>query len=204
MEKILSDTLWDYEKMALAINPKQVTTSHGVIDCGDLPENVCKKIINEHTRPQNMQVKGRIQKDGKYELNEKRDVDCWIIDDKQEWIDEIILSTTETAMSYLDYNLVGLLERPQLLRYKSPSKGYNWHIDLGQNEASTRKISISITLNDSHEGGELLFFSDHLYKIKMPLGKCIAFPSFLSHKVMPVRSGIRWALVAWISGHPFR
>ena len=36
MEKILSDTLWESEKMALAINPKQVTTSHGVVDCGDL------------------------------------------------------------------------------------------------------------------------------------------------------------------------
>ena len=113
-------------------------------------------------------------------------------------------STAETAMSYLNYNLVGLLERPQLLRYTSPSRGYNWHIDLGQGEASTRKISISICLNEDFVGGELLFFSDELYKLKLPLGKCIAFPSFLSHKVLPVRQGVRWALVAWISGEPFR
>ena len=59
-------------------------------------------------------------------------------------------------MNYLDYNLVGLLERPQLLRYTSPSRGYNWHIDLGQGEASTRKISISM-LNEDFVGGELLF-----------------------------------------------
>ncbi len=204
MERILSDTLWDSDKMALAINPKQVTTSHGVVDCGDLSAYTAKKIINEHTRPSNRLVKGKIQKDGIYELNKKRDVDCWIIDEKQQWIDEIIISTAETAMSYLDYDLIGLLERPQLLRYNSPSKGYNWHIDLGQGELSTRKISISICLNEDFIGGELLFFSDQLYKISLPLGKCIAFPSFLSHKVMPVRSGIRWALVAWISGHPFR
>tara|TARA_B100000900_G_scaffold374344_1_gene355567 strand:+ start:998 stop:1612 length:615 start_codon:yes stop_codon:yes gene_type:complete len=204
MEKILSDTLWESDKMALAINPKQVTTSHGVVDCGDLSAYTCRKIINERTRPSNKSVKGRIQSDGSYKLSKKREVDCWIIDEKQQWIDEIIISTAETAMSYLDYNLVGLLERPQLLRYTSPSKGYNWHIDLGQGEASTRKISISICLNEDFVGGELLFFSDELYKLKLPLGKCIAFPSFLSHKVLPVRQGVRWALVAWISGEPFR
>mgnify|MGYP003117135936 FL=1 len=204
MEKILSDTLWESEKMALAINPKQVTTSHGVVDCGDLSAYTSRKIIDEHKNHLHKKVKGRIQTDGTYVLDKKRDVDCWIINEKTEWIDEIIISTAETAMSYLDYNLVGLLERPQLLRYGSPSKGYNWHIDLGQGEASTRKISISICLNEDFVGGELLFFSDTLYKVKLPLGKCIAFPSFLSHKVLPVRQGIRWALVAWISGEPFR
>jgi predicted 2-oxoglutarate/Fe(II)-dependent dioxygenase YbiX len=204
MEKILSDTLWESEKMALAINPKQVTTSHGVVDCGDLSAYTSRKIIDEHKNNLHKKVKGRIQTDGTYVLNKKRDVDCWIINDKTDWIDEIIISTAETAMSYLNYNLVGLLERPQLLRYTSPSRGYNWHIDLGQGEASTRKISISICLNEDFVGGELLFFSDELYKLKLPLGKCIAFPSFLSHKVLPVRQGVRWALVAWISGEPFR
>ena len=99
-----------------------------------------KKIIDEHKNNLHKKVKGRIQTDGTYVLNKKRDVDCWIINDKTDWIDEIIISTAETAMNYLDYNLVGLLERPQLLRYTSPSRGYNWHIDLGQGEAQQERF----------------------------------------------------------------
>jgi len=38
----------------------------------------------------------------------------------------------------------------------------------------------------------------------MTIGQSLAFPSFLSHKVLPVTKGERWALVAWISGTPFR
>lgn len=205
MSNILYDTLWNSEEMALAINPKQVTTSHGVVDCGKLSAVTCKKIIDESKNPINKLVKGRIQDGGKFSLNEKiRQADIWVLNEQNRWIDEIIISTAETALQYLDYDVVGLMERPQLMRYTSPSIGYNWHIDLGQDQLSTRKLSISITLNEDFTGGDLLFFSDKLFRCPLPKGQCIAFPSFLSHKVMPIRTGVRWALVCWISGHPFR
>lgn len=199
-----TDTLWDVGNMGLAINPKQNNTSHGVIKVGDIPENTCKKIIAEHENVVNYHVRGRVNENGKFVENNKRDVDVWVIDESIDWIDHILISCVETAMEYLDYDIVGLIERPQLLRYKAPSIGYKWHVDLGDKEMSTRKISISINLNDGYEGGELVFFSDALTKLKMPRGMSIAFPSFLSHKVMPVTKGERWALVSWISGNPFR
>lgn len=45
MSNILYDTLWNSEEMALAINPKQVTTSHGVVDCGKLSAVTCKRLL---------------------------------------------------------------------------------------------------------------------------------------------------------------
>ena len=104
----------------------------------------------------------------------------------------------------MDYNVVGLLERPQLLNYKQNSKGYDWHTDIGLGMASTRKISITVNLNDNYEGGNLQFFSDKTYEFNPPRGDAIAFPSFLPHRVTPITKGERWSLVAWIGGQPFR
>ena len=205
MYRLKTDTLWDCNLMALAIPPKENETSHGVVNCGVIGNETCKKIIKEHLNEKNYQVTGRIQHNNKYITNKNiRDVDTWVIHEELEWIDKIIINTTQTALHYLDYDVVGLLERPQLLRYRSPSKGYNWHIDLGQKESSIRKISISITLNQDYKGGSMAFFSDKLYKMSLTRGQSIAFPSFLSHKVLPITYGERWSLVAWISGNAFR
>lgn len=205
LPKKVSDCLWEEDSMAIAINPKQNKNSHGVVNCGDISHSTCKRIINEHKNSLNKLVVGRVQEDGKYVENKNvRDVHAWIIHQDNDWIDEIIINSTYTALQYLDYDVVGLLERPQLLRYSAPSKGYQWHTDLGQNEASNRKISISINLNETYSGGALSFFSDRLYKLNMIQGQSVAFPSFLSHKVMPVTKGVRWSLVAWISGSAFR
>ena len=203
--KKVSDCLWEEDSMALAINPKQNKNSHGVVNCGDISNSICRRLIDEHKNQNNKLVTGRVQQGDKYIENKNiRDVTAWIIHEDNEWVDEIIINTTYTALQYLDYDVVGLLERPQLLRYTAPSKGYQWHIDLGQNESSNRKISISINLNDNYDGGALAFFSDKLYKLKMPRGQSVAFPAFLSHKVMPITKGERWSLVAWISGGVFR
>lgn len=204
MHRMNLDTLWDSDKMALAINPKQNKNSHGVVTCGELSKSTCQRIILEHKKDIHQKVKGRIQKDKKFILDKKRDVDVWVIDESATWIDEIIINSIYTALEYLDYDVVGLLERPQLLRYNAPSVGYDWHTDLGEEEASTRKMSLSIALNDEYEGGNIAFFSNKLFEHKMPIGQSLAFPSFLSHRVMPITKGERWALVSWISGTPFR
>ena len=190
--------------MALAINPKQNKNSHGVVTCGDLSKSTCERIIKEHKNKIHKKVKGRIQKNNNFVIDKKRQVDVWVIDESATWIDEIIINSTYTALEYLDYDVVGLLERPQLLRYTAPSIGYDWHTDLGEDEASTRKISISIALNDQYEGGKIAFFSNKLFQHKMPIGQSLAFPSFLSHRVMPIEKGERWALVSWVGGQPFR
>ena len=199
------DTYWDCEEMALAINPKQVETTHGVVNCGEITRSTCNRLINESTSSDNFKVAGRVLNKDTYEKNsEIREVNAFIIHEEKLWIDELVISLAETAMAFLDYNVVGLLERPQLLNYKQNSKGYDWHTDIGLGMASTRKISITVNLNDNYEGGNLQFFSDKTYDFNPPRGDAIAFPSFLPHRVTPITKGERWSLVAWIGGQPFR
>ena len=207
MKKLIQkyDTFWDCDEMALAINPKQTETTHGVISCGELPKSTCERIINEHKSQKNLCVTGRVSDKKKFETKkEVRDVTAYIINEDRLWLDEIVISLAETALAYLSYDVVGLIERPQLLHYKENSNGYNWHTDIGMGMASTRKISISVNLNDEYKGGAFEFFSDKSYKFNLPKGQSIAFPSFLSHRVQPITKGERLALVAWIGGQPFR
>ena len=93
-----------------------------------------------------------------------------------------------------------------LIRY-DPGGQYNAHIDLGEDTiTSLRKISFTVLLNDSYEGGKLRFGSlPSLSKNYPEKGGMIIFPSYLTHRVEPVTAGVRWALVGWIVGdNPFR
>lgn len=76
-----------------------------------------------------------------------------------------------------------------------------------------RKLSCTLSLNDpeEYEGGNLKFdFGPHVpdrfltcTEIR-PRGSIIVFPSHLYHQVTPVTKGIRYSLVSWHLGKPFR
>lgn len=80
--------------------------------------------------------------------------------------------------------------------------------DVGDAEShkniSTRKLSFSFILNKDYEGGDLEFPglpNSYLEEgDTLERGDCIMFPSYFYHKVKPVTSGTRWALVGWIHG----
>lgn len=76
-----------------------------------------------------------------------------------------------------------------------------------------RKISGSVILNDDFSGGEFevawLYTSDgklELKKsfIKPKIGDMIIFPSYMQHRVRPVRVGTRYSLVIWAGGPPMK
>ena len=71
------------------------------------------------------------------------------------------------------------------------------------NNEKTRKLSMSIILNDDYEGGEFEFYG-HKKSIKPTKGTVIVFPSYMVHRVKPVTKGIRYSVVAWFCGEPFR
>jgi len=83
---------------------------------------------------------------------------------------------------------------------------YDWHMDFGTGDASTRKLSMTIQLSDedSYEGGDLEFMM-HRNIIKAPRkkGSVIFFPSYLTHRVTKVTSGKRNSLVTWFHGPTF-
>jgi len=77
----------------------------------------------------------------------------------------------------------------------------------------TRKLSLTLQLSDpkDYSGGELEFDMTvnknkpyrEVLKNK-PQGTIVVFPSFIEHRVKPVKKGIRYSLVNWSCGQPWK
>jgi len=100
------------------------------------------------------------------------------------------------------------LENIQYTVYHAEQGGYyHWHIDHGPHNPTPRKISLSIQLTDptQYEGCDLQFqVSNKIGNAPRKRGAIIAFPSFFLHRVTPIVSGTRKALVIWATGPEFR
>ena len=117
-------------------------------------------------------------------------------------------------------------ESCQFTKYKK-GQYYDWHCDSWDKPYQTqnpqdptngkiRKLSVTVTLSDpkDYKGGELEFDFRNLDPDKkanivkckeiLPKGSLVVFPSFLWHRVCPVKSGERNSLVIWNLGYPFR
>jgi len=112
-------------------------------------------------------------------------------------------------------------ESAQITRYK---KGgfYNFHRDglachlSKYNDPENaffhdkvRKLSMTILLNDSFEGGQFEFVSYdkedcNISPLEMKKGYVVVFPSHMEHRVAPVTKGTRYSLVCWFLGPPFK
>ena len=116
-------------------------------------------------------------------------------------------------------------EACQFTKYK-PGQYYDWHCDSwegaysvkGPTQGKIRKLSVTVSLSDEkdYEGGELEFdFRQYdpgkhkqrrtdVCKHIRPKGSVVVFPSFVWHRVRPVKKGTRYSLVLWNLGHPFK
>ena len=119
-------------------------------------------------------------------------------------------------------------ESCQFTKYKL-NQYYDWHCDSWDkpydkpddknSHGKIRKLSMTCQLTDGseYEGGELEFDfrnyaphmrdeAKHLIKAKeiLPKGSIVVFPSELWHRVKPVTKGIRYSLVVWHLGYPFK
>lgn len=95
----------------------------------------------------------------------------------------------------------------QIATYTAEASGfYGWHVDIGAGQLANRKLSIVIPLTDpaEYEGGRFEVFNEaEPTPIAMPLGRIVAFPSYLLHRVTPVTRGVRRTMAIWVSGPPF-
>jgi hypothetical protein len=93
-------------------------------------------------------------------------------------------------------------ERYRIARYEGAQKGSkHGHRDNTQPMVAHRRFAVTINLNsDEYEGAEIRFpeFSEAVYK--PPAGAAIVFSCSLLHEVMPMRSGRRFALLAFLFG----
>jgi PKHD-type hydroxylase len=103
-----------------------------------------------------------------------------------------------------NYNLSSI-EKVQMTKY-SVGGHYDWHMDSFEpNENNEqRKLSISILLNDDFEGGGLEIQGKTIENVLKSKGDIVVFPSFLTHKVVPITKGTRYSAVSWAYGATFR
>lgn len=189
----------------MLIPPPIRSNDYGVCRTTDLTVEVADALISLHRDDLNRHVVGRVQQSNTNVVDiGQRKVDAWVIHQDFAWVDTLIAAEVARLNNTIfQFDVTGLVERPQLLRYRNNGL-YDWHLDIGAGDNSTRKLSISYILNDGFEGGDLVFFQNGEQPISSKKGEGVCFPSFYPHRVQPVTSGERWALVAWISGTPFR
>jgi PKHD-type hydroxylase len=100
------------------------------------------------------------------------------------------------------------LEPFQYTIYQESEGGhYGWHVDSGPHSPAPRKLSLSLQLSESasYKGCDLQFqFGPGIDTAPRTRGALIAFPSFFLHRVTPIQSGVRKALVIWANGPEFR
>lgn len=103
-----------------------------------------------------------------------------------------------------NFRLAGFTEPLHFITYE-PGGHFEWHSDQGGGQTSTRKISISIQLSEEgdYAGGDFEFCPHGVIGEFRGIGNALAFPSYLPHRVSPVTSGRRNAVVAWIHGDAF-
>jgi PKHD-type hydroxylase len=104
------------------------------------------------------------------------------------------------AAASLGIAVAPMTEPVQILRYAPGDHFQAWHTDAGADRHGDRLLSVSVELSDlgAHEGGDLEILPDLIGKARtLKRGGARFFPSRALHRVTPVRSGVRWALVNW-------
>jgi len=142
------------------------------------------------------------------------------------WIYKEIIPYVKFANKNANWNFDwDFSEACQFTKY-SPGQYYGWHCDsweipydkpnLPKEHGKIRKLSVTCSLSDPSEysGGELEFnFNDPKKSKKenikkcleiMPKGSIVVFPSFVWHRVCPVKKGTRYSLVIWNLGYPYK
>ena len=199
-----------------------------------IPERICDDIVKYgHQMQDQMAVTGgfgkkKLNKKEVTDLKKKRNSDVVWMNDR--WIYKEIQPYVHQANQSAGWNFLwDWSESCQFTKYKK-GQYYDWHCDSwdkpydrknpdNPEHGKIRKLSMTCQLTDGSEyqGGELEFDfrnydphmrdeSKHLRQAKeiLPKGSIIVFPSFVWHRVKPVTKGVRYSLVMWNLGYPFK
>ena len=104
------------------------------------------------------------------------------------------------AAAELGVAVAPMTEPIQILRSSPGDHFQAWHTDAGADRHGDRLLSVSVELSDpaDHEGGDLEILPDLIGKPRtLDRGGARIFLSRALHRVTPVRTGVRWALVNW-------
>lgn len=98
------------------------------------------------------------------------------------------------------------IEPIQVFKYEVGDH-YGWHTDWSPVNNKKRKLSMTIQLSpdESYTGGDVEILDGPVSRaVPRDIGVATVFPSWVVHRVRPVESGTRWALVAWATGKPLK
>ena len=197
-----------------------------------IPERICDDII-KYGKSISDQIavtggfddKKKLNKKQLNDLKQKRDSNIVWMNDR--WIYKEIQPYVNEANIRAGWNFIwDCSESCQFTKYNK-GQFYDWHCDswdkpyVRQNtndpsHGKIRKLSVTVSLSDpkDYKGGELEFDfrntdpdkKPNIKKCKeiLPKGSLVVFPSFVWHRVCPVKKGSRYSLVIWNLGYPFR
>jgi PKHD-type hydroxylase len=197
-----------------------------------VPPRICDDIIKYALQQKEVMARTgeygnkELTQDEVLDLKRKRNSDLvWL---SENWIYKELQPYIHIANKNAGWNFEWDSSEPcQFTKYKL-NQYYDWHCDSWdkpydkpgkRDHGKIRKLSMTCQLTDGseYEGGELEFDfrnyepymrdeSQHLIKAKeiLPKGSIIVFPSFVWHRVKPVTKGIRYSLVMWNLGYPFK
>jgi PKHD-type hydroxylase len=134
----------------------------------------------------------------------------------EQWLYNLVFEYMRSANTQAGWDFeVDAAEAMQIGKY---SKGcfYDYHqdgdgvttYDTPENNWTnnkTRKLSMSVLLNEDYEGGDFKFYGDKEVALKEKTkGSILVFPSYMQHCVEEVTKGNRYSLVVWFLGPKFR
>tara|TARA_R100001440_G_scaffold500_2_gene1480 strand:+ start:1063 stop:1647 length:585 start_codon:yes stop_codon:yes gene_type:complete len=191
---------------SLAIT-KNATDEYWFFD-REINEETCNKIIALAKDWRPAEVLPNLNKEGRTAKDQRITDIAWT---NEQWLYEIIWHYLNIANTNSNWNFqIDSCETMQIARYNKDGH-FKFHQDGNGftrfengnkfTHGKTRKLSMSIILNDDYEGGEFEFFAKD--KVLSKRGTIIVFPSYMQHRVKPVTKGIRYSLVAWFCGEPF-
>lgn len=136
-------------------------------------------------------------------ITKKRKSSVAFIDNIEE-IDEKLKTFLEETIVLKGYSVTGLGPY-QFTEYKE-HEFYDWHTDSGNEVYKDRFCSIVIQLNDGYDEGFLQLKDDHdnIIQMERGVGNLYLFYSNIMHRVIPVKNGIRYSLVNWVSLEPLK
>lgn len=157
-----------------------------------------------------------VNREGNQTSNRYSNVSFIAPDTENGWLyNKILDKILPINKQYMKFDLTHL-DRLQYASYgENQYLGYHTddHFDYIQvnnetRDLSLRKLSVSIGLNEEYEGGEFEIQNFKgtpnepydVKKFRLKKGSAIVFSSFLLHRVYPVTTGVRKAVVAWFFG----
>ena len=192
-----------------------------------VPNHICDDIVRYAKQLQDQMAvtggygKKKLNKEELKDLKKKRDSSIvWLTD---QWIYQEIFRYVHLANQNAGWNFEwDWGESCQFTKYK-PDQYYGWHQDSwpepyekdrGENfVGKIRKLSVTVNLTEGtdYEGGDLEFDFSNPEKKNINTatqaraqGTVVVFPSYNYHRITPVTKGIRYSLVIWCCGKPFK